>query len=104
DVARQRGALIGGKASSVPDLPRADLANAEMGRQAGGAGTIRPVARGGIANDAIFQEGGEAGVCRGFTRGPGLAQSAGPLRVSPFEAPVSNCVACKAGYRAECFR
>ena len=93
DIAGESVPFGGGEAGGVPDLAGADLAKAQMRRQARGAGAVGPVAIVGIARRVTFQKGAEAGLRGLFTGGPMLSQAAGPIRMPGFETPVFEAIA-----------
>ena len=84
----------------VPDLPRTDLAEAQMRRQARGRVDVRPVAVGRIADHAVGEERLQPLLRRAFARGPRLAQAAGPIRLGRFERPVLDGLARDAAAEA----
>ncbi len=84
----KRRPLGGGKLRGMPDLSRADLAEAQMRRQARGRIDVRAVAVVGIADDALGEECLQPFLRRAFARGPRLAQPAGPIGLGRFERPV----------------
>src|SRR4029077_11754910 len=96
DVAGQGRAPGRGKARCVPDLTRADLTEAQMRRQVGGAIPVGPVAFAGIAGHTVFEEGREPGLRRCLAGIPGVAQARGPVRRYGFEVPAFQRVACRA--------
>ena len=94
---RLRAAVFGrGKAGGVPDLPRADLAEAQMRRQRrrcrrGRAGRARRCSRYAVSQKLLEP------LLRGLLAGrPGFAQTAGPigmrrLKLEAFERVASQC-------------
>ena len=104
DIGGQARVLGRGEARGMPDLARADLAEAKMRRQPRGAVAVGPVAIAGIAGDAAVEERLEPRLRRGLAGLPGLAQAAGPIRPGRFELPVFQLVACEVGYAAQALR
>src|SRR5581483_9764054 len=96
-IGRQGGALGRSKARRVPDLPRADLAKAQMRRERGRAVAVGPVAIAGISFEAVGEEALETLLGSGLTRRPGRAQAAGPIGMTWLELPVRKLLACDAG-------
>ena len=55
DIAVRGGAVFRGTGDRVPDLARADLAETQMRRQAGGDGEIGAVAAGGVRLEGAWR-------------------------------------------------
>ncbi len=96
DVAGEARVLGGGEAGCVPELARADLAEAQMRRQARGAVAVGPVAIVGVAADPVVEESLQQRLCGGFARRPALAQPAGPIGPGRLE------LASRRGLRSRC--
>ena len=102
DVAGQGRALGCGKARGVPDLPRADLAEAQMRREPGRAAAIGPVALGWHSRPRHLQEMPSSRCCAASSPGVQLSRKpAGPVRLRRLEAPVFERIACEVRSRTQ---
>src|SRR5204862_3870753 len=80
-------------ARGVKELPRADLAKAQMRRQVRGAGPIGPVACARIAQCLLIQKILQPRECAGFAGLPCLAETCRPVRRGRLQRPVLEAVA-----------
>src|SRR3954463_16825656 len=104
DVGQKHGVPGRDEPRGVPDLPRADLAKTQMGRQPGGAAAVGPVALAAVAHHAITEKLFEPRARRRLTRRPGFAQSGGPVRLDWLKPPAFDRVACKVRYGGQHLR
>ena len=100
-IAGERGTLGGGKMRGMPDLARADLAETQMRREAGGAVAIGPVAIVRCSRQAIAEKILEPLLGGAFARRPGFAQAAGPVRPGRLETQTFDGFAGQTWSRAQ---
>ncbi len=79
----------------VPELGGGDFAEAEMGRQHGGAVTSRVVTGDGITGQAVGQKGLGAIHRAGLARCPGVAQALCPVGLRWQEGPTVKAVGAR---------
>src|SRR5262249_884774 len=104
DIARQRRLLGGRKPGGVPDLPRADLTEPQVRREAGCAVLVRPVTCARVALDGAGEEGPQPLLGRDFAGAPTLAQARRPIRMARLELPVFKRIAGNAGRSMQSLR